>query len=53
MYQEIKSDSLGPIFQAIEAAIVASAPLAVMLKKRDNGYEVSLFQIAESSPTAT
>ena len=49
MYQEIKSESLLPIWQAIEAALAAPESLSITLKKRGDDYEATLFQIVESA----
>jgi hypothetical protein len=54
VYQEIKSDSLGPIFQAIEAALAAPESLSVTLNKRGADYEATLVQVgAEPSPPSS
>jgi hypothetical protein len=51
MYREIKSDTLVPIFQAIEAALSAPESLSVTLKKRGDNYEATLLQTGPEPPT--
>ena len=50
MYQEIKSDSLAPIVQAIESAIQNGEPVSVTLSKRGDDYEATLVQVVEPEP---
>jgi len=53
MYQEIKTDSLASLWQALEAAIpVAPEQLSVTLKKRGNDFEATLFQVG-SEPSVS
>jgi hypothetical protein len=46
MYQEIKSDSLRPILQAIENALADPETLSVTLNKRADHYEATLVQVS-------
>jgi len=50
MYQEIKGDTLDPIFEAIKDALTAKEPLSVTLNKHGNGYEAVLVQVADEPP---
>lgn len=47
MYQEIKSDNLDSIMQAIVAALDSDETLMVTLNKRGTDYEATLVQAVE------
>lgn len=51
MYQEIKSDSIALILQAIEVAFATTESFSVTLKKRGHDYEATLFEVSEPEET--